>query len=148
MGQQILSIFLQRSSGKFGSVAPQISLLGLFGRNVQHTDDYWGTECPQNSRLWDTDRREWIQLHLFCHQKEILIDTEALHCEAKLIIRGRQRVLTLDAEFIFQFLHSCFCVGCFSICSNINEAEIRRKGSNMFQLWYSVVSRHYCNWPK
>lgn len=47
MSQQILSKFLQGPSGKFGSLAQQIPLLGLFRGSLQDTNDCRGTECSQ-----------------------------------------------------------------------------------------------------
>lgn len=72
----------------------------------------------------------------------LLTDAEAFHCEAKLILLGTIDVVTLDNDVVVEFHHSCFCVGWFSICTEVKEAEIR---SNQFQLWCSVVSRHHCN---
>ena len=90
-----------------------------------------------------------IQLDLFCHQKEIPIDAEAFHCEAKLILLRTREVLTLDSEVRLQFHHSCFCVGWFTISSNtdvvIDQLKSEGKevtGSNCGVLWFF---RHYDN---
>lgn len=64
-----------------------------------------------------------MQLHVFFHSQEVLMDARVFHCEAKFILLGAAEV---DSEVVVEFHHSCFSVVWFSHMQR-EEAEIIRE---------------------